>query len=79
MSNDRMDVWEVDVDRLATSSDAASAVSPIRGRMGGSAPFEGCSHAKKAAERRQKEEVERFLSKERESGKPISTAASAFY
>ncbi len=68
MSNDRMDVWEVDVETLATSADAVSTISPIRGRVGG-APSGGCSHAKKAAEQRQKEEVERFLSKERESGK----------
>ena len=78
MTNDKMDVWEVDVDTVATDSSAATATAgggggegsaaPRRSRAGGGAPFEGCSHAKKAAERRKKEEVATFLSKQRESG-----------
>ena len=70
MSNDKMDVWEVDVESVAANSTASyaqiAAVAP-RAKAGGS-PFEGCSHAKKAAERRQKAAIEQFLSKERESG-----------
>ena len=69
MSNDKMDVWEVDVESVAANSTASSAQIAVasRARAGGS-PFEGCSHAKKAAERRQKAAIEQFLSKERESG-----------
>ena len=37
MSNDRMDVWEVDVDEVATSAHTASTIGPMRGRIGGGA------------------------------------------
>lgn len=66
MSNDKMDVWDVNVACVAGDV-LQGGGSPDVATVSGSS-FEGCSHARKAAERRKQVEVSAFLNKERESG-----------
>ena len=69
MSNDKMDVWEVDVETVCVAGGGGSGGAAADAiRRGGGGPMDGCSHAKTAVERRKQEQVESFLSKERESG-----------
>lgn len=62
-TDSRMDVWEFsasDVDSVALS------LNPVA--VGSAAEASMCSHAKKAAARRARQNVENFLSKDREAG-----------
>lgn len=59
-SDSKMDVWDLDTSDLNTVASSPSASIADPSMM--------CSHAKKAAERRAREEVETFLTKDRESG-----------
>merc|ERR1712217_700338 len=62
-TDSRMDIWDLDSADLDT---VAEKLGPSSKPIGD--PMAMCSHARKAAERRAREEVESFLSKDRESG-----------
>lgn len=63
-TSSKMDVWEFgdsDVDSVANGLTGSEAASPA-------AEAQMCSHARKAAERRAKQDVETYLTRDRETG-----------
>eukprot|EP00929_Paragymnodinium_shiwhaense_P079554 TRINITY_DN41464_c0_g2_i1.p3 TRINITY_DN41464_c0_g2~~TRINITY_DN41464_c0_g2_i1.p3 ORF type:complete len:119 (+),score=34.90 TRINITY_DN41464_c0_g2_i1:126-482(+) len=61
-SNSRMDVWEL------AAEDMTSLAAHMLDASGVSHSFEGCSHARKAAERLAEARLNQFLESDREAG-----------